>query len=179
MSGILSHISIASYAADELTPNQLVEEIQSVQKDNRTHYHVIIIDYDENFAKDNSSMYESGGSVYNRIALFSVINKSVVFIAAQPKPEFWNKEVIPLEAAAESSKKQKIIDLILTIGSPAKNSAIGTLNIAKNRRGEDCKLVRINKNGSNAKVKAITEDEYVKLKNDEKFNSDKNSKMES
>ena len=176
VSGILSHIYIASYAADELTPNQLVEEITSIQKDKKVHFHVVIIDYDENFATNSTSMYESGGSNYNRIALFAAINKSVVFIAAQPKPEYWSKEVLPLECAAESSKKQKIIDLMLTIGKPSKDSQVGTLNIAKNRRGDDCKYVRVKFNGANARVKAITEEEYSESKKGENFQSSKGIK---
>lgn len=171
MSGILSHIYIASYAADELTPNQLVEEITSMQKDNKVHFHVIIVDYDENFANSSTSMYESQGSNYNRLALFAVINKSVLFIASQPKPEYWSKEVLPLECAAESSKKQKIIDLMLTIGKPKKDSKVGTLNIAKNRRGDDCKYVRVKFNGANARVKAITEEEYAEGKKEDNYSS--------
>lgn len=168
MSGILSHIYIASYPADELTPNQLVEEITSMQKDNKVHFHVIIIDYDENFASSgDNSMYTSSGSNYNRIALFAVINKSVIFIAAQPKPDYWSREVLPLECAAESSKKQKIIDLMLTIGKPNKDSTVGTVNVAKNRRGEDCKYVRVKFNGANARVTAITEEEYSEGKKSE------------
>lgn len=171
MTGVLGHISIASYAADEKTPNQLIEEIIHMQRETKTHYNVIIIDYDENFAKETDSMYESGGNVYNRIALFAVLNKSVVFILAQPKPAFWDKEIIPLEAAAESSKKQKIIDLMLTIGKPSKESSVGTLNIAKNRRGDDSKYVRLKFTGSNARIQAITDKEYIETKSKEAFNN--------
>lgn len=169
MTGILGKITVASYAADEVTPDQLIEDIKVLQKNSKTHYDLIIIDYDENFRKETDSMYESGGNVYNRIALFAVLNKSVMIILAQPKPQYWDKEVIPLEAAAESSKKQKIIDLMLTIGSPSKDSSVGTLNIAKNRRGEDCKVVRLKKDGATARISAISDEDYLKIKNKEKF----------
>lgn len=164
MTGILGNINIISHAAGEFSPSQLVEEIITMQRKNKIHFHQIIIDYDENFATEVDSMYESGGNVYNRLALFAVMNKSVVFILCQPKPTYWNYEVIPMEAAAESSKKQKIIDLMLTIGRPAKDSEIGTLNIAKNRRGQDSKLVRLRFHGENARIEAITEEEYNNLK---------------
>lgn len=169
MTGILGKITISSYAADEVTPDQLIEDIKVLQKDSKTHFDLIIIDYDENFRKETDSMYESGGNVYNRIALFAVLNKSAMIILAQPKPQYWDKEVIPLEAAAESSKKQKIIDLMLTIGSPSKDSSVGTLNIAKNRRGEDCKVVRLKKDGATARISAISDEDYLKIKNKEKF----------
>lgn len=168
MSGILANIDIASYAADELTANQLIEEVTSIQKDNRTHYNVVIVDYDENIANDEINIYKSGGQIYNKLALFAVVNKSVVFIASQPKPEFWKQEIIPLEAASESSKKQKIIDLMLTLGKSSKDSSVGTLNIAKNRRGDDCKIMRIKTDGSTAQMTHITEDEYNRIKQNEK-----------
>ena len=172
MTGVLSHISILSFAADEKTPDQLIEEIKNQQREQRIHYDCIIIDYDENFASDIDSMYESGGNVYNRIALFAVTNKSVLFILAQPKPSYWDKEVIPLEAAAESSKKQKIIDLMLTLGSPSKTSSIGMLNIAKNRRGEDGRKICIHKNGANARMTHITAEEYESIKKSERHTID-------
>lgn len=169
MTGVFGNIYVLSYAADEISPSQLTEEIKSLQRDNKVHFHQIIIDYDENFATDIDSMYEKGGAVYNRLALFAVLNKSVLFVLCQPKPQYWNNEIIPLEGAAESSKKQKIIDLMLTIGSKDKSSSVGTLNIAKNRRGSDGKYVRIRKNGSNAQITAISEAEYIELLNKEKY----------
>lgn len=169
MSGVFGNIYILSYGADEISPSQLTEEIKSLQRDNKVHFHQIIIDYDENFATDIDSMYEKGGAVYNRLALFSVLNKSVLFVLCQPKPQYWNNEIIPLEGAAESSKKQKIIDLMLTIGSKDKSSSVGTLNIAKNRRGSDGKYVRIRKYGSNAQIVAISEAEYIEILNKEKY----------
>ena len=172
MSGILGNIFILSHAADEVNPSQLIEEVIQLQRDNKVHFHQIIIDYDENFATDSDSMYESGGNVYNKIALFAVLNKSVIFVLCQPKPAYWNHEIIPLEASAESSKKQKIVDLMLTIGRPSKDSNIGTLNIAKNRRGSDSKYVRLKFSGDNARVEAITEEQY----NIEKSHSNGESK---
>lgn len=168
MSGILANIDIASYAADQLTSNQLIEEITSLQKDRRIHYNEIIVDYDENIANDDINIYKSGGQIYNKLALFSVVNKSVIFIASQPKPEYWKQEIIPLEAASESSKKQKIIDLMITLGKPTKNSSVATLYIAKNRRGEDCKIMRLSMDGSNARITHITEDEYNRVKQGER-----------
>lgn len=172
MSGVLGNIYVISHAADEISPSQLIEEVIQLQRDNKVHFHQIIIDYDENFATDTDSMYESGGNVYNKIALFAVLNKSVIFILCQPKPQYWNHEIIPLEASAESSKKQKIVDLMLTIGRPSKDSNVGTLNVAKNRRGSDSKYIRLKFIGENARVKAITEEEY----NVEKSHSSNESK---
>lgn len=171
MAGYLSNIDIAAYAADQLTANQLVEEITNIQKDRKTHYNVIIIDYDENIAEEADNMYKSGGQIYNKMALFAVMNKSVVFIASQPKTEYWKQEIIPLEAASESSKKQKIIDLMITLGKPFKNSECGTLYIAKNRRGEDSKVIRLRIEGNNAVMTHIDEAEYGRMKQEYRENN--------
>lgn len=174
MTGIFSYLDVISYAADELTANQLIEEITTFQRSYRKHYDVIIVDYDENISKADDNIYESGGQIYNRLALFAVINKSVVFVASQPKTEFWKQEIIPLEAASESSKKQKIIDLMITLGKPSKSSSVGTVHIAKNRRGEDGKVYRIKINGSNARMEHISEDEYLRVKSSENYNNSNN-----
>ena len=112
-------------------------------------------------------MYKSGGQIYNKLALFAVTNKTVVFILAQPRKEFWDREIIPLEAASESSKKQKIIDFMITLGKPTKNATVGTLFIAKNRRGEDSKEFRISIDGATARMTHIYEEEYIRRRQED------------
>lgn len=172
-SGYLSNIYIAAYPAEYLTVQQLIEEIVGMQKTNNVHFHQIIIDYDENIAPSNpDNMYESGGDTYNYIYKFAGTNKSVIFIASQPKPLYWGNEIIPMEAASESSKKQKIIDMMITLGAPSKQSTIGTLYIAKNRRGETDRVFRVKKTGSNARIEHISEDEYQQIKSEESRNEE-------
>lgn len=159
LAGWFSNVDIYEYGADELSVNQMIEEIRIHQKMKNVHYDLIIIDYDENLREEEDSMYKSGGQIYNKIAYFASANKSVIFIAAQPRKEFWEKDIIPMEAASESSKKQKIIDLMITIGRP-KGSNVGTLFIAKNRRGTDGGIYRIRMDGASGKISHITEQEY-------------------
>lgn len=167
MTGIFSNVDIYEYAADELSANQLIEEIKSHQNRRKVHYDLIIIDYDENLKEEEESMYKSGGQIYNKIAFFASQNNSVVFIASQPRKEFWEKDIIPMEAASESSKKQKIIDLMLTIGRP-KGSKAGTLFIAKNRRGTDGGWCRLLLDGDSGKIISITEADYNMIKQSER-----------
>lgn len=165
--GRLSNVYIASYAADQLTTTQLIEEISEMQKSLGVHFNAVIIDYDENIVIEADSMYTSGGQIYNKIALFAVMNKSVVFIASQPKPEYWKYEILPMEAASESSKKQKIIDLMITMGKPHRDSSVATVHIAKNRRGVTGKTFRVQINGETAQISHITEEMYTNIKNTE------------
>lgn len=104
---------------------------------------VIIIDYDANLLSNRESMYATGEEVYN---VASTIAKPVgkpgrlVFIASQPKIEFWNYCPMPKEAAAESSRKQAIIDMMITLArdpNSAQERRVGKMLIAKNRRGAD------------------------------------------
>lgn len=104
---------------------------------------VIIIDYDANLLSNRETMYLSGEETYN---VASSIAKPIgrpgrlVFVASQPKIEYWSLCPMPMEAAAESSRKQAIIDMMITIARDpacAKGKKVGKMLIAKNRRGED------------------------------------------
>lgn len=173
MSGVLSNIYLSSYAQCELTATQVIEEIIRLQKELRTHFDLIIIDYDENIAKDDEdNIYESGGLIYNKMGLFAVTNRSVVFIVAQPKQAYWSQEIIPLEATAESSKKQKIIDTMITMGKPSRSSKVGSLFIAKNRRGEVGDTFKIKINGANSRIEHISLADYNKIRAEEMPNED-------
>ena len=175
--GALGNVTIASYPQGQLNSTQLIEEIVSTQKVLNTHFDVIIVDYDENINKDDEdNIYESGGLIYNRLGMFSVTNRSVVFIVSQPKPQYWNQEIIPLEAAAESSKKQKIIDTMITMGKPSRSSTVGTIFIAKNRRGRVGNKFHIKINGANTQIKHISTAEYQQISQREaNANNDENS----
>lgn len=168
MSGILSNIDIVSYAADELTANQLIEEIKVIQTKSRKHYDCIIVDYDENIASEETDMYKSGGVIYNKMAYFSRYNKSVTFIASQPKTEYSSYEILPMECLAESSKKQKIVDTVMTIGKPSRGSEVATVHVPKNRRGTSGSIYRCHVCGETGKFEHITEEEYLKIKQQER-----------
>ena len=88
-----------------------------------------------------------------------------MLVASQPKVTFFNQEILTLDAASESTKKQHIIDLMLTIGRPGKVSAsIGILYVPKNRDGKANKKIHLYIDGKTQKVHVISEDEYERLK---------------
>lgn len=55
MAGILSNIEILAYAANQISANQLIEEISAIQKTNKVHYDVVQVDYDENIKEESDS----------------------------------------------------------------------------------------------------------------------------
>lgn len=94
----------------------MLEELQRV-KDN--FYDFVVVDYDANFSnlEGNESMYQAHATIYQElVSLAKAGNKCLVFIASQVKNEYqYNVDIIPANGLAESSKKQNIIDMLITI----------------------------------------------------------------
>lgn len=144
---------------------QLIAEIIKMQLNNNVHFDQIIIDYDSNIKPSSDSMYDSAGDIYDKLRAFAEKNSSVMLVASQPKITFFNQEVLTLEAASESSRKQHIIDCMLTIGRPGKLRApIACMFVPKNRNGIANKKVFLYIDGSTQTVQEISEDEYERLK---------------
>ena len=101
-------------------------------------YDILMIDYDSNFARDpNLSMYDAGGDTYDMLTRLTRLGK-LVFVASQPKISYFGEEKLPLDAAGESSRKQHISDMIITIGRRwDAGMRMGYFNIAKSRRGDN------------------------------------------
>jgi hypothetical protein len=104
---------------------------------------VVVIDYDANLLSNRENMYLASEDAYNVASgIAKPIGKPgrLVFMASQPKIEFWNYCPMPKESAAESSRKQAIIDMMITIArdpNAVRGVKVGKILIAKNRRGED------------------------------------------
>lgn len=105
-------------------------------------YDVFIFDYDSNFGDDEQlgedygSMYFKGGNTYNALKEWADSPNKWTFIMSQPKPAYYNAEEIPLEGAAESSKKQQIVDTMITLGNcRTHQNNMTNICIVKNRNG--------------------------------------------
>jgi len=108
-------------------------------------YGVIIVDYDGNIKSsqddmrrsnnDDNNMYKEGGRVYSTLERLARKTNSVLLVGCQPKPEYWNKEILPLESPNESSRKQHAIDALVTMSRPNPKIPVGTMSLPKVRRG--------------------------------------------
>lgn len=171
ITGAFDNIHILCFPPEDKTANEIINNINRLQEKRGPgfHYDLVIVDYDENIKTEDKSgygnMYEEGGTTYNKFKKFATDNKSVVFIASQPKPSFYGAEILTLESLAESSKKQKIADTIFTIGKPSVKANVGTFYIAKNRLGAPNRLFYIDLVGETQRVHQITEEEYDRRKN--------------
>lgn len=112
-------------------------------------YDIIVVDYDANFADtdESSSMYGAHKVIYNNLVRLAKNNpRKLIFVASQIKNQFYEESIIPLDALAESSYKQNIIDVLITLSRFTTDSYnaekhktepinYGFINIAKLRRG--------------------------------------------
>lgn len=162
----LRRISVLSYGSGEIAVDQLIENINKEQERLGVVFDDIIIDYADNFLKDNTALYSEGGYIYDRLALYGRVNHSVIMVASQPKIQYWRDEVIPLEGASESSKKQHIVDLLMTFNLVNRNAKIGTFFVPKVRRGISGKLIRVKTEWERCRIVEISEQDYTNLKSE-------------
>lgn len=162
--GAFNRISLLSYAANELTIDQMIENVHKAQDKFNIHFDMIIVDYADNLIRESTMMYESGGMMYNKLSMLMRTNRSIGLVASQPKIAYWNKEIIPKEGAAESSQKQHVIDMMLTFGKPSADAPIGTIFMPKVRRGQAGKLVRVETQWERCFIRSINEKDYIKAK---------------
>lgn len=100
---------------------------------------VIIIDYDSNFASNAESMYTKGEDIYQTLYQLVYPNKLVIVLAQTNKPS-WDEEIIGVGELGESSRKQQIVDILVTISHPSSQNAlnqVGYMNLCAGRR---CRL---------------------------------------
>lgn len=160
-----SNVDIVVYPVGTISMDGLRQSIYNWQKAKNIHYDVIIIDYDSNLKQPADNMYESYGIIYDQAKNLAQVNKSVVFMASQPAKAFWKNELVPLEACSESSKKQMIIDILITIGRPEGcNTGIRKVFIPKNRRGKENEILHAKMNGDTGFMYEISQEEYERLK---------------
>lgn len=162
--GVLDRISVASYSASELTVNELVQEVDRLQLDNKVHYDLIAIDYADNLIPESDMLYKSGGDIYNKLSELGRRNRSTLLVASQPKTTYWDTEIIPKEGAAESAKKQHVVDLMITMNRYNKIAKFGTIFLPKVRRGTEGALIRWRSEFEKARLSVIDNLEYNTMK---------------
>lgn len=164
---LAKHIRVTVVPAGYMTPEGLSDLIEN-ELDPVQGIDYGIVDYDANFAKTTDNMYAEGGAVYDTLSRIArPMNKQarLVFIASQPKIQFWGDEELPLECAAESARKQAIVDLQVTMGrnNMISQTKAGVIKIGKARRGKvnEKSHYRIKDSGL---ITEITSEDYTLLK---------------
>lgn len=104
-------------------------------------YQAIIVDYDGNIKSDISgknpkdNMYSDGGYIYGNLEKLARQTNTVLLVGCQPKPDYWNKQILPLQSPNESSRKQHAIDTLITLSRPKTSIPLGVMHLPKVRRG--------------------------------------------
>lgn len=118
-----------------------VEDIHSTVMSLEEDPDVIIVDYDRSVkARTAEGLYQEGEEIYEGLVSLAKPadgRKRLVLVASQIHKSYWSKAEVPLEAVAESSRKQAIADVVITIGRDMSLSPlhVGYISLVKNRRG--------------------------------------------
>lgn len=146
------------------SPSQKVtaKEYVNYCLDRKDDYDVFVLDYDANLATDADSMYEAGGKLYDYLTELTSLGK-LVFVLSQPKIQTWKQEVLDLDSLNESSRKQHILDMVITISRARGANHVGMMSVVKNRRGSlDSKPVIMSSCG---KFVELSQEKYQQLNN--------------
>ncbi len=134
---ILSRIRVV--ADSETRPH--IEDIQSTVMSMEEEPDVVIVDYDRSVkARTDEGLYQEGEEIYEglvSIAKPKSGKRKLVMVASQINKNYWSRTEVPLEALAESSRKQAISDIVITVGKDItqKYVHVGAISLVKERRG--------------------------------------------
>ena len=137
----IKNIDVSILPADTITIYELADALEN-EIAREEDLDVIIVDYDSNLKQLNENMYHGGREIYNTIAKLTRPKDKpfrLAFVASQPKIGFWGSEQPPKQSAGESSGKQAIVDMMVTIGKAPNihSKHAGYMTMAKIRRGDE------------------------------------------
>jgi hypothetical protein len=160
-----ANLRVKPLPADVHDVYQVISKVNQIRQTHK--FDMLIVDYDANIraaSGGDGHMYNEGGNTYANLKSYSA-GKCATLIGSQIKTDKWDQEIIPMEAAAESSKKPHHVDMMLTLGVNKAYREVGTLNIAKMRRGKSGVQSRIFFNYGMARPTEITPTRYQELIN--------------
>lgn len=149
------------YPSYELNALDLYHLCKRVKQ--KFNFDAVIIDYDSNIRPTIESMYQEGGATYALLDKIAKGLKCLVLVGSQSKNPYWQHEIIPIEAAAESSRKQHTVDVMIGLGRNQDAVKIGTVNLAKIRRGESGIKFRVEFSMKKSTINEISSEEYERI----------------
>lgn len=135
---VLNGLDLITMPSRSLSGDDILEYVENSAK----RYDFVVVDYDSNVkVEEGDSMYENGGKLYDILtAVARPVSQSarLVFVACQPKIQYWDDEELGIESSGESARKQQNIDMMITLGLNSKSDHhCGIMQVAKCRRGKD------------------------------------------
>ena len=153
-----SNLRIRSYPPLELDIQQIMSKCEALYR--QFNYDMLIVDYDSNIKETNDNLYKEGGYTYAKLRSHAK-DRCVVIVASQPKQHYWKDEILPIDSAGESSKKQHVVDVMLTLGQNQECPLVGSLHIPVVRRGVSRVACRVAFEGEYGKIRQISQSEYM------------------
>jgi hypothetical protein len=131
----------------------------------------VFVDYDGNLVEKNENMYKNGGYTYSRFKGVIDFNGMLGFMASQSKKEFWEDEVLPLEAPVESTRKQHATDIQIGLGRNQDYNDVGSMHLPKVREGKTGAIVRLKFDIDKSQIIEIPAALYEQLKKEFKYSN--------
>jgi len=134
---VISRIDIV--VETEVRPH--IQDIQATVMSRSNEPDVVIIDYDRSIkARTTEGLYQEGEEIYDGLVALTKPKggkKKLVIVASQINKGYWHLSDPPLQSLAESSRKQAISDIVITIGKNLEKTGVheGFISLVKNRRG--------------------------------------------
>jgi hypothetical protein len=139
----LENWRVAAFPAFELDCKEVVAYARNLKR--KFPFDLLVLDYDSNIRPpQDAGMYESGGAMYSTFKGFAQDEGIVVIIGSQPKIGFWEHEILGYDCAAESSRKQHVVDIMVTGGRNKQYKQLGTIHLPLIRRGESAVTAKVN-----------------------------------
>jgi hypothetical protein len=158
----LENWRVAAFPAFALDCNEVVSYARNFRR--KFPFDMLVIDYDSNVRPpQDSGMYESGGVMYSTFKGFGQQEGPVILVGCQPKINFWEEEELGFESAAESSRKQHVVDIMITGGRNKKYNKVGSIHLPLIRRGESAVTCRVKFDDLHSRIIEITPRVYEDL----------------
>lgn len=128
------------YLVVETENRPYVQDIQSTVMSLPEEPDVVVVDYDRYVkARTDEGLYQEGEEIYDglvSIAKPKSGKKKLVLVASQINKAYWSLPDPPLQSLADSSRKQGISDMVITVGKHLDiPTHEGYISLVKNRIG--------------------------------------------
>ena len=158
---LMQRLRVKALDPDTYDVYQIIAKAEQLRR--KFPFDALIVDYDGNI-KDTSDggSYVEGGVVYANLKGYAR-GRCAAFIASQTKIQYWGEELILKNYANDSSKKQHHLDLMVGLGANKECRSVGTLNLAKVRRGITDRRTRVEFMNGRGLIREIRQDRYEAL----------------
>jgi hypothetical protein len=158
----LDYIRVAAFPAYSLDTPAVISQLKTLKK--QFDFSFCAIDYDANIrSSEDSTMYQSGGSMYASFKGFAEMHSCTALIGSQIKPAYYKDEILDEGAPNESSRKVHFVDMMIGLGRNSDYRGVGTISLPVVRFGVSGEIARVRFDDAHSRIEDITPEEYDRL----------------